>query len=68
MYKGIFVRRQEVEEFVGDGNPLGQGSAFVLFECGSRLLKNGCDLFRRMAFPLNDDAPIDGRYRLDHGR
>lgn len=67
-YQGIFVRRQEVEEFVGDGDPLGQGGAFVLFEGSGRMLKNGRDLFRGMAVPLDDDAPIDRRYRLDHGR
>jgi len=64
--KRIFVCEEEVEEFVGDGDPLGKGSSFVVFEGFGGLLEDGCDFLWSMTFPFQDDASIDGRYRLDH--
>ena len=66
--QGIFACREEVEEFVGDGDPLGYGSSFVLFEGFRGLLEDGCDFLRSMTFSFHDDASVDGRYCLDRCR
>jgi hypothetical protein len=66
VYERLFVCCEEVEEFVGYGHPLGQGSLFVLLEGFGRVLEDGCDFLWSMTFSFYDDGSVDGRYRLDH--